>query len=720
MNLFKLVGSIFIDNEKANDSISKTDEKAGNLAQKFIEGAKTAAKWGAGITAAAVGMATAAGAAIAKTVEDTREYRNEMGKLETAFESSNLSAEAAKDTYRGLQSILGETDQSVEAANHLAKLCRTEESLAEWTEICTGVYATFGASLPIEGLTEAANETAKTGALTGGLADALNWAGVNEEEFQKKLEKCSGEQERQALIADTLKGLYSEAAEKYRENNQAVIEANEAQEKLNETMAVIGETAEPIITKIKTLGIILLENAVPAFAEFGDKINEKLPTIEELSGKIDSAYQWCTEIGGYVSEKLSPVFSDFKDGVGFLKDKFAELIQEFTPTTDAMEIIKGAVDILADAYENLKTLITGVSDGWKDAIEWGKEHKTVLSTIAIAVGTLTTAILVHNGAQLTKMLQDKAETIAIYAMVAADNAYTAAKTIATTATTAFGTATAALQTPIGIAIAAIGAIIAIGVALYQNWDEVSTKAKEIGAKVKEVFEGMKTATTVIFENIKQVVTNKTNEWKRSVTNKVEEIKTSTINKFDAMKTGAVNKFNDIKNAISEKINGAKEVVREAIDKIKGFFDFSWSLPHIKLPHFNISGSFSLAPPSVPHFGIEWYAKAMNDPMIMNKPTAFGINSLGEIMAGGEAGSEVVSGTDTLMKMIAAVVAAQNQELADSINSNFEKLILLLLEYLPQLSNMQLVLDTGATVGELAPAMDEKLGIIAKKKEKGVW
>ena len=110
------------------------------------------------------------------------------------------------------------------------------------------------------------------------------------------------------------------------------------------------------------------------------------------------------------------------------------------------------------------------------------------------------------------------------------------------------------------------------------------------------------------------------------------------------------------------INLVKDIVEKAVQFIKDTFDFDWSLPKIKMPHFKISGSFSLNPPSVPSFGIEWYKKAMDNPMILNSPTAFGINSLGQLMAGGEAGSEVVSGTDTLMKMIASAVASQNGQM----------------------------------------------------------
>lgn len=125
-------------------------------------------------------------------------------------------------------------------------------------------------------------------------------------------------------------------------------------------------------------------------------------------------------------------------------------------------------------------------------------------------------------------------------------------------------------------------------------------------------------------------------------------------------------FNAIQTAVETPMNAVKDIVNAAIEFIKDKFNFEWAFPSIKLPHFHISGSFSLSPPSVPSFGVEWYAKAMNKPMIMNSPTAFGINSLGQIMAGGEAGSEVVSGTETLMKMISSAVAAQNASLEEAL------------------------------------------------------
>ena len=131
-------------------------------------------------------------------------------------------------------------------------------------------------------------------------------------------------------------------------------------------------------------------------------------------------------------------------------------------------------------------------------------------------------------------------------------------------------------------------------------------------------------------------------------------------------------------------------------------------PEDKLPHFSISGEFSLSPPSIPKIGVEWYKKAMDSPVIMEKPTAFGINASGQIMAGGEAGSEVVSGTETLMSMISAAVAENNGKM----NEFLIKIYDLLAQYIPDLVNRQVLLDTGALVGEMAGPMNEELGRIA--------
>ena len=118
-------------------------------------------------------------------------------------------------------------------------------------------------------------------------------------------------------------------------------------------------------------------------------------------------------------------------------------------------------------------------------------------------------------------------------------------------------------------------------------------------------------------------------------------------------------FESIKEGIRERIEGAKEAVGQAIEKIKGFFHFEWSLPKLKMPHPTVTGSFSLNPPSVPSFGIKWYKKAVDNPMVLNEPTLFGYNpSNGKFLGGGEAGTEIVSGADILKTMIREAVAME--------------------------------------------------------------
>lgn len=322
--------------DETKDAENDTDELGSSL-----DGLGT----GLGVVTAAVGAAIAGLAAL---TEETREYRREMGKLDTAFQDNGHSVEAAQKTYKALQGVLGETDQAVEAVNHLAALVDTEEDLAEWTDILTGVYGKFGVSLPIEGLAEAANETARTGAVTGGLADALNWAAAEGETFGVKLkkntkknkewnkavkdatsaedyfnlalQKCSNEQERQQLITKTLTKLYKGAADQYKKTNKEVIRANEANEAWTATLAGIGAEMEPVLTDIKEMGTSLVKDLeaplksvvgwvrdklLPALSNTGAWIKQNGPIIKATIAGVTAAlvaYKVAT-IAAEVSQK---------------------------------------------------------------------------------------------------------------------------------------------------------------------------------------------------------------------------------------------------------------------------------------------------------------------------------------------------------------------------------------------------------------------------------
>ena len=142
--------------EKLGKEGKESSGKFKNAMETMKNAAKTAGK-AIGTALKAVGTAVlAAGAALVGLAESTAEYRQEQAKLTTAFEAAGKTAEDAKSTYNDLYRVLGDSGQAVEAANHLSLLANNQEDLAEWTNICQGVYATFGDSLPIEGLTEAA------------------------------------------------------------------------------------------------------------------------------------------------------------------------------------------------------------------------------------------------------------------------------------------------------------------------------------------------------------------------------------------------------------------------------------------------------------------------------------------------------------------------------------------------------------------------------------
>lgn len=238
-------------------------------------------------------------------------------------------------------------------------------------------------------------------------------------------------------------------------------------------------------------------------------------------------------------------------------------------------------------------------------------------------------------------------------------------------------------------------------------NRATEKVKSLKESAVEKFEQLKEKATEKVNTLKENAVNKFNELKNQAAGKIDTLREKGVAGFEALRARGLEKFDNLRSGISEKLDAVNNFVFNTVQKLKDFFNFDWKLPHIKLPHFSMDGSFSLNPPSIPHIGVEWYKKAMDSPVIMDKPTAFGINPSGQIMAGGEAGSEVVSGTDTLMNMISAAVAENNSQLLDILN----KLYILLNKYLPECANMQMVLDTGTLVGELAPSMNDELGWI---------
>lgn len=295
MEIFNLLGRISIDTTQANQAIQDTTDQAQDAA---TEQESAFSKIGSAAGTIAKGFLTAGaavGGALLAVTEGTREYRVSMGQLETAYETAGHSADSAKSTYQDLNAVLGDSGQATEAAQQLAMLTDNEKELDNWTHILTGVYATFGESLPVEGLAEAANHTAKVGEVQGALADALEWSGKSVDDFNKELAKCSTEQERQQLITKTMNELYGESATKYKEVNKDVLAAEQAQAKLTDAMAQVGAVGEPILTAIKEKVAEMATAAIPHIQSFVDKMKDLRTWVKNNQDTID---KWVAVIVG--------------------------------------------------------------------------------------------------------------------------------------------------------------------------------------------------------------------------------------------------------------------------------------------------------------------------------------------------------------------------------------------------------------------------------------
>lgn len=486
--------------------------------------------------------------------EATRDLRQDMSTLTTAFDEADMSAETGTETWKELYKTIGEDDRAVETANNIAKIADEQAELNDWVTITTGIWGTYQDSLPVEGLAEAANETAKTGAVTGVLADALNWGAKEGETFGLKLKENISFTE---LSAEQLKKL----SDKEREEYEAKKAQYEAIEEYN-TILTESTAAEDIFN--------LALDECSTEAERQQLITE---TLTSMYGDAAETYRDTASAQMEAKEAAAEQI--------LVENELAEAIEPVTTKLTEMK---------TQALEGIVPVVEEMVDGFFAFTDWCQNHTGVIAVIAGVIGVLTTALIVYNAAQAIRTAMETAGVTTIWALVAAHWAQ--------------ATAAAAAFAPYVAAVALIALLIAAGVALYQNWDTVKAKCAELAEKV-----------STKFNQIKENACKKIEEMKQNVSEKIESIKTAALEKFDAIKEG-----------IKERINNAKDKVKEAIDKIKGFFDFEWSLPKLKLPHINISGSFSLGPPpTVPKFDVNWHAKGV----LFTKPTIIPADGFGE-------------------------------------------------------------------------------------------
>lgn len=545
--------------------------------------------------------------------EATREYRTAMAKLDTAFSKANFSADVAAGTYRTLYRVVGDTDQATEAANLIANMSKNQKELQQWTTILTGVFGTYGDSLPVESLAETAAETAKTGTVTGSLADALNWSSeaatmfagymnkdvkTAEDAFNVALSQCSNEQERQALITETLTKLYGGAAEQYQETAGDILDANDATARLAEVQSQMGEAMEPANTAWQNLKTTLMESFLPIAIE---RVQGLAGQIDALAGALSGVIGWCQEhqtlltvigigLGVLATAILAYNISLHATAIATAvvttaTGAFAAVVGFLTsPITIAIAIITALIAIGVALYQNWDTVSAVLANVWNSIKE---------TAATVWNGIKDTLLGIWNGIRS-----------------GVTNGVNAVKNTVSAIWNGIKTVTSTVWNGIKSCVTGVVGGIKNG---------VSTGINAVKNTVSSIWHGIQSVTTTVWNGIKS-----------GVVGVVTGVKTTVGNLFNGLKNTVSSIWNGIKSAIITPVTAAKEKVKGVIDKIKGLFHFSWSLPKLKVPHFGISPAGwkvgDLLKGSIPHLSVRWAAKGG----IMRNPTLFG---------GGEAGAE---------------------------------------------------------------------------------
>lgn len=436
--------------KNAKKSGVKIDDSMMNATRKVVkfknDSLKALQSWSKKSVVAAGAAVSGLAAAFVALDGATEEYRVAQGKLNAGFQAAGFETETARKSYRNFYAILGDTDTATEASQLLANMAKNEEEVTKWTRIAAGVHGTFGDSLPIEGLAESANETARTGQVTGVFADALNWVGIMEDDFNAKLEKTTDVSKRNQLIMDTLSKTYDKAADSFYANNQQVINARRNHATLDEMLAKVGDTSSKLKSQLWVLA----------------------GAAEDGSIRSGSALDWV--------QQKTEAFGTWVEGLDLsaLKQQFDENF--------AQGLQKAG-----------------------DAMDWCREHadglKTGVKLLAVAFGLVKLAQFNQSVAGGASALLGMGKTV--LTMTGVLGGQTAATGAATAAQTGLNAAMSA--NPIGAVILLIEGAIAVGVALYKNWDTVKAKAGELQNKVKAVFGGVRDAITGAFDAAKKKV-----------------------------------------------------------------------------------------------------------------------------------------------------------------------------------------------------------------------
>lgn len=617
---------------------------------KAGKGLETAGKT---ITGAVGGAATAL-VGLASSQEENIEQTHQ---LDAAWKDAGGTSEQARNSYTLFYKLLGEEDTATEAAQNLSRLTTNQQELDKWNNIAAGSFSKFGDALPLENLVEASQETAHTGTVTGGLADALNWATASNEQwsaalsgnqaaqqafndaigqgatkedaFNAALAACGSEQERSSLITQTLDGLYGEIGQTYQDNNKTMLDSREQQAQFNQKLTEAGEAAMPVKEKVLELGTTLLEKVTPALESVSDWFQQLSPEQQDLVTNIalgtlafgglatgaGKVLQAGSEIGDTI-KTVSEKFGGLKGAIGAVGGGWTS----FTGLIAANPILLGVAAVAA-AVAGLTWFFTQTETGkqmWSDFTGWISGKWQGVQDFFAGVPAFWQGIwdgITGKAEEVKNDLGAKFDGI----KEGASNAW---ENLKTNASDAWGNLQSAASEKFGAIKDSIRNDMQTGL------EAGSSSAKALQAAMSGDWSTAKTEAANAFNLIKDNITNKLGNAKTNAINIADTIGDKLG--FPGLGTKVDGVFEGIKNGITNKLNSAWNTISWIPNQISSAFSgIRISLPHISLPHFSVSWRDIGGIVDLPSISVSWYAKGG----YFDRPSIIGV---------GEAGGEHVT------------------------------------------------------------------------------
>lgn len=718
LELFKLFGSIGLKGVEETkkgikDTANTAKEESSKIEKAVNKTGEIASKVGKAAIIGATAAATAIGTITKFVIQHYAEYEQLVGGVETLFGAQGMSLKKyAQSIGQTVEQARGKYDQLIQAQTEVMNNAKVAYKTAgmsanDYMNTITSFAAALKQSTANE--TEAAKVANQT---VIDMADNANKMGTNMEDIQNAYQGFS---KQNYTMLDNLKlgygGTKSEMerllqdAEKLTGIHYDINNLSDVYNAIHEIQKNLGITGTTAKEAMKTI-----DGAMKMTKASWDNLLTGLADPKQAVGPLISEFAKSLGIlAKNVTPKIKEVFNALPNALIQITPQLMNMIIDLAPSLilAAINLVAGLVGalpgIISPIFSQLSSLIgsgmidkigQSISSNMPTLISKGLDmllqfSQAILTNLPVLVGMGMKLIfyLVQGLMSALPTLISKVPTIIANLADAFSNS---AQTIFAWGVKIIAEIIKGLVMSIPSLIANIPKIIYAIFAVWNaiNWwnlgkglingikNGITSMGGSLTSTAKNLFESLKNSVSNIFNNIKKVIESPIFGAKTKVLAIIGELQNGVRVGFNFIKSHASSVWNGIKNAIMSPMSTAANFVKAIINKIKGFFNFRISWPHIPLPHFNIKPNGwnvgDLLKGKIPSLGIKWYAQAMDNPMILDAPTIFGMSN-GQMLGAGEAGAEVVAGRDTLMKMINQ--ASNNR--ADEILEALHRIIALL-------------------------------------------